>query len=389
MGETVSIIEKIIDENEYFNRIKRYRNIILFGAGSKARQTVDLLEQRGVTPTAVCDNNSKLWGSLFLNQYPIYSYAQIKEKYEDYCFVLTVASGNAVEIERELMNKDNHTEIFHACNSFKVDSKFLLIEEIKQEEEKYTQIYESFADRYSKELYIEFLNSKLTGNQLKLCHMTVGDSFFDKEIISHKEKMVYVDVGAYTGDTVCKFLEYSGGQYQKIIAFEADKGNYDALCKFVRYARVDNIDLINKGVWSEKKIMQFYTNDDNAELNYDSPNLYNSIERAADATTLKKLKEDEIHPIVQNVEVNSLDFFLQGETPSIIKINALAADYPILCGAEQTLRRTHTTVIMEYGVRPSYLLEEMLFLIGLNIGYKLYLRQKNIFGDSKTILYAV
>lgn len=389
MGETVSIIEKIIDENEYFNRIKRYRNIILFGAGSKARQTVDLLEQRGVTPTAVCDNNSKLWGSLFLNQYPIYSYAQIKEKYEDYCFVLTVASGNAVEIERELMNKDNHTEIFHACNSFKVDSKFLLIEEIKQEEEKYTQIYESFADRYSKELYIEFLNSKLTGNQLKLCHMTVGDSFFDKEIISHKEKMVYVDVGAYTGDTVCKFLEYSGGQYQKIIAFEADKGNYDALCKFVRYARVDNIDLINKGVWSEKKIMQFYTNDDNAELNYDSPNLYNSIERAADATTLKKLKEDEIHPIVQNMEVNSLDFFLQGETPSIIKINALAADYPILCGAEQTLRRTHTTVIMEYGVRPSYLLEEMLFLIGLNIGYKLYLRQKNIFGDSKTILYAV
>lgn len=385
----MSIIEKIIDENEYFNRIKRYRNIILFGAGSKARQTVDLLEQRGVTPTAVCDNNSKLWGSLFLNQYPIYSYAQIKEKYEDYCFVLTVASGNAVEIERELMNKDNHTEIFHACNSFKVDSKFLLIEEIKQEEEKYTQIYESFADRYSKELYIEFLNSKLTGNQLKLCHMTVGDSFFDKEIISHKEKMVYVDVGAYTGDTVCKFLEYSGGQYQKIIAFEADKGNYDALCKFVRYARVDNIDLINKGVWSEKKIMQFYTNDDNAELNYDSPNLYNSIERAADATTLKKLKEDEIHPIVQNMEVNSLDFFLQGETPSIIKINALAADYPILCGAEQTLRRTHTTVIMEYGVRPSYLLEEMLFLIGLNIGYKLYLRQKNIFGDSKTILYAV
>ena len=43
----------------------------------------------------------------------------------------------------------------------------------------------------------------------------------------------YVDCGAYDGDTVEKFIDWSGGNYSKIFAVEADPVNFAALEKFI------------------------------------------------------------------------------------------------------------------------------------------------------------
>ena len=58
-------------------------------------------------------------------------------------------------------------------------------------------------------------------------------------------------------------------------------------------------------------------------------------------------------------------------------------------GGEQTIRRHQPVVMLEYGCKLEYLLETPRLLSSYGKDYRLYLRQKNIFGDSKTILYVI
>ena len=44
-----------------------------------------------------------------------------------------------------------------------------------------------------------------------------GDTFFDDKLIPVSDKHSYVDVGAYTGDTLLKFYAFSRGRYKKIM----------------------------------------------------------------------------------------------------------------------------------------------------------------------------
>ena len=63
--------QQLIDSEEYFQKIKQYDNIVVYGAGNKARETVKLLEQKGIYPDAVCDGNQALWGKEFLGKYRV------------------------------------------------------------------------------------------------------------------------------------------------------------------------------------------------------------------------------------------------------------------------------------------------------------------------------
>jgi hypothetical protein len=87
--------------------------------------------------------------------------------------------------------------------------------------------------------------------------------------------------------------------------------------------------------------------------------------------------------------VSTLDNELENTAPTILKVNALAADMEILKGGEQTIRRHQPVVMLEYGSKLEYILEIPQLLSSYGKNYRLYLRQKNIFGDSKTIFYAI
>ena len=70
--------------------------------------------------------------------------------------------------------------------------------------------YNKLEDDVSKEIFLLNLQYKITGNMMRLYELTNGSTFFDKDIIGFHTNAVYVDVGAYTGDTVCDFLQYAG-----------------------------------------------------------------------------------------------------------------------------------------------------------------------------------
>lgn len=58
------------------------KSVILFGAGSYAKKTIEYVEEYFVIE-AVCDNSSTLWGQLFDGKYNITSVAEVMEKHQN------------------------------------------------------------------------------------------------------------------------------------------------------------------------------------------------------------------------------------------------------------------------------------------------------------------
>ena len=91
----------------------------------------------------------------------------------------------------------------------------------------------------------------------------------------------------------------------------------------------------------------------------------------------------------EKLEVYKLDNYLsllQGNL--LIKIDALGAEYEIICGAKEIITKCRPVVIMEIGTRFKDIFAVIPMLWSLNNDYKFYLRQLKVFNNSRTILIA-
>ena len=68
---------------------------------------------------------------------------------------------------------------------------------------------------------------------------------------------IFVDCGAYTGDTVKKFIDFVGGDYKKIFALEPDKENFAKLKNFIAEKNYKNVEIFNCGAYNEKTTLKF------------------------------------------------------------------------------------------------------------------------------------
>ena len=100
------------------------------------------------------------------------------------------------------------------------------------------------ADDLSKKTYTSMIKFRQTCMKKDFpfnCY-TKNQYFIDKLIFSKDE--VFIDCGAFTGDTIDTFLKYNP-EYKQIIAFEPDTKIFNILNK--KYRNNDKIKLINAG----------------------------------------------------------------------------------------------------------------------------------------------
>lgn len=375
--------------NEYFETIKSHRNIILFGCGGKGREAIPIFEEYGINITAACDNNEALWGQEFLNGILIQSFEQVVSTLQDCCVIITSTVVYATEIYQRIRKKYLDIPIYHLCSPFKVEQGLLPVKEAERRKAELLDSCQLLQDEESKKIFLDTLNWKMTGDMFPLIRHTLGKqnySFFDDDLIHTDENSVYVDVGAYTGDTIACFLMFSKGLFKKIIGVEADSGNYKALNQFVQFSRVKGIECYNLALWSREEQKIFYTNSANDTIHFDSPNLFQSADIVADNLSLERMK-DKLEESTLNVE--TLDILLKNDVPTILKINALAADREIILGGKEIIRNYKPVLILEFGVAKGDVFEIIPLIKYLNDKYRFYMRRKEVFGDIKTVLYCI
>jgi FkbM family methyltransferase len=162
---------------------------------------------------------------------------------------------------------------------------------------------------------------------------------------------VFVDCGAYDGDTIEKFLELTNGNCERIVAFEPDPANLSKLRDFVGRLPVDVRGRIE---WHQKAVGA-----SNCRVRF-----------AALGTDGSAISEEGME-----MECVSIDSFFEGRPgPSIIKMDIEGAELDALAGARRTIHRHAPALAICAYHKQADLWQIPALIHSLNPGYQLFLR---------------
>ena len=127
----------------------------------------------------------------------------------------------------------------------------------KQNQSALEEIYEHMADQLSKDTYETMIRYRINRDPSLIMQIQQLDDkqyFLEKTPFLHDHE-IFVDVGAYTGDTVQKFISAVNNQYNSIYALEAIPDIYKKLVENTK--NYVNIFCHQVGIGGEKGILRF------------------------------------------------------------------------------------------------------------------------------------
>ena len=107
----------------------------------------------------------------------------------------------------------------------------LKVHELKEHVNDFEELYINLEDYRSKKLLYAILNNWVhyDFNTLSEVIEKCYDDYFDLDLIPTCNEEVFVDLGAYTGDSTISFLRNYGDSYKKIYAYEITPETYQIL----------------------------------------------------------------------------------------------------------------------------------------------------------------
>ena len=295
--------------------------IVIWGAGNTT-----LLAQQGLRRFALrhpwfsvyayCDGASEKWGTQFCGR-PVISPMELQAEVQNTKTNVIVSAQRPNAIH----------EIRSRLAEMGIRSRLLDEVVLKTEADSVLRCYDLLDDEESKNVYYAVIRARVLGlERPEGCQMNELQYFSHSKLSGSRPPEVFVDCGAYIGDTLEVFLDFEQGCIGKYIAFEADLINYRALLEQVRVQKSkwnltdEQVITFNCAVGEEEGIVRY--------KHHQGTNGAGSvIARLSDA-------EEESCPIV------SLDGFLK-EPYSFLKADIESYEYSMLRGAEHGIRQYH------------------------------------------------
>ncbi|HCC47653.1 MAG TPA: hypothetical protein DEQ38_05995 [Elusimicrobia bacterium] len=218
----------------------------------------------------------------------------------------------------------------------------------RRHREQFGAVYGLLADDLSRETYAAFLGAKLGGDPERLYEVWRKDQYFPEGLIRLSEREVFVDGGAYTGDTLLAFLRKTKNKYARCCAFEPEPENAAKLAALAGRQRFRDVSIINKALWSGAETLRF------------------SGAAGATASALSAAG-------AAAVETDTIDRAAPDAT--YIKLDVEGAELEALRGAAGTIRRNRPKLAVCLYHKPEDLFEIPLYIQSLAPDYRFFLRQ--------------
>lgn len=226
---------------------------------------------------------------------------------------------------------------------------------------KYLGLFMTLSDEKSRRVLDGLVGYRLDYDALQADAVAdeYSQQYFDEELITCSGKDVFIDLGGYDGDTAEKFIQYSGGAYDKIYVFEPDENLLRSAVK--RLQPYKNIEFVPAGAYSRDGELRFV---------------------ASGRTNGSICESGELV-----IPVRSLDTALT-EAPTIIKLDIEGAETEALRGASTLLRTARPKLaIAAYHYAPD--LWRLVDVVReINPSYRFYLRHYSETG-LESVIYAV
>lgn len=384
------------------------REVVIYGAGQFGRQVNRILKLLGVKPicfstTSASDTEARVDGLRVLN---INQLLQEKSK----AIILIASPINAASIKKSLLsngfsslnihfpkNVDAYTELYFGdANYFvlrDISGKLNQGQSVEKLIQKYSKLAEDvndkFLDEKSKKLLWAVVVQTIFWDDIGVFRLFMSSFsepirnfgtrpfaeygpenyfYFNNEIFKLTDDEVYVDIGAFDGDSINEFIlsnKIKNLSYRKIIAFEPDHINYSKLRNNISCS--EKIVLRNLGVSNKTGSARFLSS------------VYSPSPTGSTIST-----EGDIE-----IQLVALDDYLNEDKISLIKMDPPGENLSvnILTGATKTIFNHRPKIII--GIHSLQELYDLVNKVTSSFPfYNLYLRH-NSWGAGEVDLYLI
>ncbi|BCZ48620.1 hypothetical protein psyc5s11_46870 [Clostridium gelidum] len=338
------------------------KQIVLFGAGRIGKQVLNTLKKYGFKVAYFCDNNKDIWGDCIDGVYilpPNYIKNNIKDT------LVIVSMMTYVEVIKQLESM-NAQYIFSDIDG---TLGFLPCPNLYNNIEKLKQVNDLFIDDFSKKVYLNVIKARifqqlsfgLSGNLL-IHPIVTGPQYFDTEFFIYTDNEIFIDCGAYDGDSTVEFfltMHQLNLKNSKVYAFEPDRENYDNFLKTIENYNLNNVKIFNYGVGND---------------NYNI-----SMEQIQNCRNNNEEYE---------IKICKIDDIVKNEPITFIKMDIEGFELDALKGAENTIKNNKPKLAISIYHNSQDLYEIPLYLKSIVPEYKFFVRHHSNSTIFETICYA-
>lgn len=287
------------------------KKIVMYGTGNGADKIIDILEREQIQLYGIFASDDFVRNQRFRN-YTVKRYSDFKDEIGSFIVLVSFATQRP-EVLENIYRIDKEQELY--APDVPVFGEGLFNSEyFQQHENELENIYNRLSDELSKKTFVCSLAYKLTG---KIKYLTECESE-KEEITDLLKKNIgnknYIDIGAYTGDTVEEYCRDFGND-MKIYAFEPDFKNYKKMQE--RFEK-ENISCkcFNIAAWDTEEALYFAAKSGRAS--------------SAAAAGNKKLRM---------VQANRVDKLVNDEI-GFVKIDAEGSDKNVISGLSEIITKS-------------------------------------------------
>lgn len=331
-----NLLEEVLNRNLNCMKIPHdidKKNIILYGAGNLGTMAVNLLRKVGIKPKYIVDKSEKKHSGNISGIKIVHPNEIFKNDKRDAIFLVCIVNFPFSEIKDSLYNMgcQNIIPFWDIAEYFRDEIKITngwYCEKLSEKDKVNIKlVYDNFNDDISRALYIQFLYWRIRREEIlfEQAKVSIEDKFFPEKIMPKlTENEFLVDCGAYNGNTIKNFMDYTKNKFKKIVAFEPDKSNYKELINF--------INKVDKNI--SKKIIPYPYGVGEIE------------EEKMFISGLGMAGRFGIDSNSNNAKIVTLDNILKNDSISFLKLHVEGEEYRALKGGLKVIRKNRPIIII-------------------------------------------
>lgn len=340
--------------------------IVMYGMGDGAEKIMNVMDGLGIKPAEFMASDEFVRGHSFLG-YQVRRLSEIEEMYKD--FIVVVCFGSCLpDVMEKIYALAQRYELYAPDVPVVSEGDITVFDEqyVNANEKKIDRARRLLADDFSRKVFDGIIDYRISGDitNLRECESPESEAI---SLLNIGFNETYVDLGAYNGDTVEKFLRLTGKRFNEIYALEPDFKNFSRMVRR-NYALGRGIfHPIHAAAWSERKELEFRKS---GGRNSSACNQYGR------------------GPVV-TVQGVTVDEILGDKIPTLIKIDVEGGEREALSGAHKFVSKYKPKLILSVYHRTEDIFELPLRIKEMNGGYKLYLRHHPYIPAWDTNLYCI
>lgn len=348
--------------------------VIIYGASIVGRAILSILLKQNIPVVAFVDKNKELRQKK-IEGVPVISPYELRKKFFDKPIIIASVIYEK-EIYEELLH-EGYTHLYplsylNFLNPvvFNFRNYHERWESIFQDKniKKIKKVYSLLAEEISRNIYYQIINFRLKHYfRVKMDDICIGSSpqYFENDIIHMSNDEIFLDGGAYTGDTLEIFYKIQKGIFDRIYAFEPDDTNMVKLKRaIVKYPK-GKIIPVQKGLYYGTGTVAFYA--------LGTPE--SSIETKMQFSSFSPIPSNQYMKNLTRLPVAAIDdFFKDKKPPTFIKMDIEGAEQDALKGAKAIIKKYKPKLAICIYHTPADLWEIPLMIHQLNNNYKLHIR---------------